>query len=73
MLMKVLRPALPVLPGRHSRGRRRHAELSHLPALRQVVAKPDWEEWWAKYPCTRMHGAAFADEFYPQDAEPPGF
>jgi len=35
-----------------------------LPFSRRKLAKPapDWSE---KYPCTRMHGAAFESEFYP--------
>ena len=35
-----------------------------LPFSRPKAAKPE-QDWYEKYPCTRMHGAAFEAEFYP--------
>jgi hypothetical protein len=35
-----------------------------LPFSRPKAAVPQ-VDWYAKYPCTRMHGAAFESEFYP--------
>lgn len=36
-----------------------------LPFLRPKASTPAQIDWLAKYPCTRMHGAAFEAEFYP--------
>ena len=36
-----------------------------LPFGRPKAAAPAQTDWLAKYPCTRMHGAAFEAEFYP--------
>jgi hypothetical protein len=36
-----------------------------LPFGRPKAATPKVEAWWERYPCTRMHGAAFEAEFYP--------
>jgi len=32
---------------------------------RSKAAAPAQVDWYAKYPCTRMHGATFEAEFYP--------
>ena len=51
----------PILAARPPVQRR---ELVVLPFSRRNTAKPalDWSE---RYPCTRMHGAAFESEFHP--------
>ena len=36
-----------------------------LPFLRPKAAAPAQIDWLTKYPCTRMHGAAFEAEYYP--------
>lgn len=47
----------------HRSDRRREAVV--LPFSRPKAATPAQADWLAKYPCTRMHGAAFEAEFYP--------
>lgn len=41
-----------------------HRPAVVLPFSRPKAAKPA-RDWYEKYPCTRMHGAAFETEFYP--------
>ncbi len=72
MLVKALKPVLPLFQRGRRHERRRHAGLSPIPALRTVVSKPSVEDWSVKYPCTRMHGAAFESDFYAQDHALPG-
>jgi hypothetical protein len=42
----------------------RQREAVVLPFSRPSSAAPQ-TDWYAKYPCTRMHGADFEAEFYP--------
>jgi hypothetical protein len=46
------------------RGSEQRCEAIVLPFSRPKSAAPQ-ADWYAKYPCTRMHGAAFEAEFYP--------
>lgn len=50
----------PVLAERITNQRR---EAVVLPFIRPKSAVPQ-VDWYAKYPCTRMHGAAFETEFH---------
>ena len=52
----------PLFPERRPEQRR---EAVVLPFSRPKTAPPAQTDWWAKYPCTRMHGAAFEAELYP--------
>ena len=40
-----------------------------LPFNRPKAAAPAQMDWYSKYPCIRMHGAAFEAEFYPATDE----
>ncbi len=46
--------------------RRREAVVLPFSRPKSAVPQTDWH---AKYPCTRMHGAAFEAEFYPASDE----
>lgn len=67
MLIRTLERPAPLPTTRHAR--RRRAELARLPQARIQVSKPSAADWMAAYPCTRMHGAAFEEEFYPRADE----
>ena len=68
MLARLLKqPLLAERHARHSDGQRLEAVV--LPFSRPKVAAPAQFDWYAKYPCTRMHGAAFEAEFYPAPDE----
>lgn len=43
-------------------GQRRESVVLPFSRRKQVAPRADW---YAKYPCTRMHGAAFEAEFNP--------
>jgi hypothetical protein len=55
-------PILTERPAEYGDGPRREAVV--LPFSRPMAAALQID-WYAKYPCTRMHGAAFESEFYP--------
>lgn len=63
MLARLLKQ--PILAERAHEPRR---EAVVLPFSRPKSAAPQ-TDWYAKYPCTRMHGAAFESEFYPASDE----
>lgn len=56
----------PLFTGRRTEARH---EAVVLPFSRPKAATPAQTDWLAKYPCTRMHGAAFEAEFYPATDE----
>jgi len=63
MLARLLKQ--PILTERDTVQRR---EAVVLPFSRPKSAAPQ-TDWFLKYPCTRMHGAAFEAEFYPASDE----
>lgn len=56
-------------PIRTERAHEPRREAVVLPFSRPKAAAPAQVDWYAKYPCTRMHGAAFEAEFYPASDE----
>lgn len=64
MLVKALQSAV---FQRSRRERRRHA--SPLPPARPALRVVQPVDWFAAYPCTRMHGADFEAEFYKVNGE----
>jgi hypothetical protein len=68
MLARLLKqPILDEPSDPRSDGRRRDAIV--LPFSRPKAANPA-QDWYEKYPCTRMHGATFESEFYPASDDP---
>lgn len=51
----------PILTERRAE-QRREAIVLPFSRLKSAVPQADWFD---KYPCTRMHGAAFEADFYP--------
>ena len=49
------------------RGRRRRATLRPLPSTRAGLGGQNVTDPFSLYPCTRMHGADFETEFYPEE------
>jgi len=49
------------------RGRRRHATLRMLPSAGTSLGGRSVTDPFSLYPCTRMHGADFEAEFYPEE------
>lgn len=64
MLTRLLKR--PILTERRTEQRR---EAVVLPFSRPKAITPAQTDWYAKYPCTRMHGAAFEAECYPATDE----
>lgn len=64
MLARLLKQ--PILADNSARSRR---EATVLPFDRARPATPVQVDWQAKYPCTRMHGAAFEAELHPASDE----
>ena len=48
----------------HSDGQRRDAVVLPFSRPNSIALQASW---YAKYPCTRMHGAAFEADFYPTE------
>ena len=63
MLARLLKQ--PLVPERRPEPQRQAVVLS-FSRPKSAVPQVDW---YAKYPCTRMHGAAFEAEFYPASDE----